>query len=81
MKVILLFPSIHYVLKAEKVLKKEGLKLDLVPVPKEVSSDCGMALEIEKEALALVLKKLALANLRPSSCQEKTPEGYREIHT
>ncbi|WP_457755511.1 DUF3343 domain-containing protein, partial [Thermodesulfatator indicus] len=48
MKVILLFPSIHYVLKAEKILKKEGVNLDLVPVPKEISSDCGMALEIKK---------------------------------
>ncbi|AEH44957.1 hypothetical protein Thein_1086 [Thermodesulfatator indicus DSM 15286] len=79
MKVILLFPSIHYVLKAEKILKKEGVNLDLVPVPKEISSDCGMALEIKKDDLPLALKTLASKNLKPSSCQEKTPQGYQEV--
>lgn len=49
MSVVLLFPSIHYVLKAEKKLKEAGLKPDMIPVPKELSSDCGMALALGEE--------------------------------
>jgi hypothetical protein len=37
--------TIHYVIKGEKILKREGLTIDVIPVPREISSDCGMALE------------------------------------
>ncbi len=40
----LLFDSIHYVMKAEELLKKAGIVIDLVPVPREISSDCGMCI-------------------------------------
>ena len=43
---VLLFDSIHHVLAAERALKARGVRHDLVPVPKELSSDCGMALEV-----------------------------------
>jgi hypothetical protein len=37
--------AIHYVIKGEKILKKAGLRIDVIPVPREISLDCGMALE------------------------------------
>ena len=37
------FQSTHAVLKAEKILKEAGLAgVRLVPVPSQVSSDCGV---------------------------------------
>jgi hypothetical protein len=37
------FHSTHMVLKAEKLLKEAGLEgVRLVPVPSQVSSDCGV---------------------------------------
>lgn len=36
--------SIHNVMKAEKVLKSHGVLFDTIPVPKEISADCGMAI-------------------------------------
>ncbi|MGI9953277.1 DUF3343 domain-containing protein [Moorellaceae bacterium AZ2] len=41
------FPSTYYALRAEKVLKEAGLQGQLIPMPKELSSLCGLALEIE----------------------------------
>ena len=41
----MVFESIHYVIKGEKTLKRAGLQIDVIPVPREISSDCGMALE------------------------------------
>ncbi len=42
--------SIHNVMKAEKVLKSRRIAFDTIPVPKEISSDCGMAiLSAEKD--------------------------------
>ncbi len=49
MKAIIIMDSIHYILKAEKLLKKYGIKIDLIPVPKEVDSNCGNAIEIKNE--------------------------------
>lgn len=44
---VILFKSVSYALKAEKILKAEGLPHKLIPVPKEISSDCGICLRHE----------------------------------
>ena len=44
-KWILLFDSIHFVMQAEKALKSGGLGVEIIPVPRTLSSDCGMAIE------------------------------------
>lgn len=60
MKSVFLFSSIHYVMRAEKLLKGRGIKVDLIPVPREISSDCGVAIELsadsEKEAFHLLVE-------------------------
>jgi hypothetical protein len=43
----LLFNTIHDVLKADKILKKEKANYELVPVPRNLSSDCGMCVKLE----------------------------------
>jgi len=45
---IVLFDSVHHVLAAERALKEGLVAHDLVPVPKELSSDCGMAIELRE---------------------------------
>jgi hypothetical protein len=58
MKCVLIFSSIHQVMRAEKLLKGKGIKIDLIPVPREISSDCGVAIELsgnsETEALFIL---------------------------
>ncbi len=56
MKYVFLFESVHRVMKAEKLLQGKGIKVDLIPVPREISSDCGVAIElsIESEEKALL---------------------------
>ena len=39
-----LFHTIHDVLKAESVLKSQGTLFELVPVPRTLSSDCGVCI-------------------------------------
>jgi hypothetical protein len=43
---ILIFESTHHALKSEKLLTGLGIKFDIIPTPKEISSDCGMAIRI-----------------------------------
>ncbi|MCX7635246.1 MAG: DUF3343 domain-containing protein [Syntrophales bacterium] len=55
---VLLFPSVSHVLKAEKILKEAGLPFKLVPVPRHLSSDCGVCLRIETEYRNAILAAL-----------------------
>ncbi len=64
-KILLTFASIHYVLKAEKIIKKQGLFTDMIPVPKEISSDCGMALLIYEKDLTEIKSLLNEKGLKP----------------
>ena len=44
---VILFSSIHFVLQAEKLIKGKGFSIDLIPVPRQLSSDCGICMLIE----------------------------------
>jgi len=45
---VLLFRSVHWVIKAEKVLGTKGIKTKIIAVPRHISSECGMCLLFEK---------------------------------
>lgn len=46
---VMLFKSVNYALKAEKILKSCGIPHKLIPVPKQISSDCGICLRFEAQ--------------------------------
>lgn len=78
MTCIFVFESIHCVMKAEKLLKGKGVKISLIPVPREISSDCGVAIELsgelEKEA-RLLLRENSVCILE---CYDRSPDGRFE---
>lgn len=43
---VLIFDTVHQVIKAEKALKKGVFEIRIIPTPREFSSDCGMAIEL-----------------------------------
>jgi hypothetical protein len=51
---VVLFYSTSSALQAEKLLKKEGITTKLIPVPRQLSSDCGICLRFEKPEEARV---------------------------
>lgn len=67
---IAVFHSIHRVMKAEKVLQGAGLEFLLIPVPRQLSSECGLAIryaEKDRVAIAVTLRRESLT----------PPEFYR----
>ncbi len=44
---VVLFHTTTSALRAEKVAQKAGLKVKLIPTPRELSSDCGIALRFD----------------------------------
>jgi hypothetical protein len=60
---IILFYTIHDVLRAEKILKQHRIPHELVPVPRNLSSDCGMCVKLldDIEKTLSLLDKIDIA--------------------
>ncbi|MBN1255159.1 MAG: DUF3343 domain-containing protein [Deltaproteobacteria bacterium] len=56
---VVLFHSTSGALMAEKLLKKEGIAYKIIPVPRNLSSDCGVCLRFSRQDESLVRKALA----------------------
>jgi hypothetical protein len=51
------FQSIHCVMKLESLLEEEKIWCDIVPVPREISSDCTMGLVFNCSDLEKIREK------------------------
>jgi hypothetical protein len=47
MRLIATFPASHAALRAEQALKGEALPVELIPVPRQIRSDCGFCLLVD----------------------------------
>jgi hypothetical protein len=56
--VVLLFDSVNAALLAEKILKEGSIPHKLIPVPKHLSSDCGVCIRMGESALQRALESL-----------------------
>ncbi len=57
---VMLFYSTSSALQAEKLLKREGIATKLIPVPRHLSSDCGISLRfdgLEETRVRVILEK------------------------
>ena len=57
---VVLFHSTSHAIRAEKVLQRAGLTIKMIPTPRQLSSDCGMALRFgraDEEQVAVLLEK------------------------
>ena len=75
---LVLFHSIHFVLTAERILKERGIEIDLVPVPKNLSADCGMAIAFYRRDLESVRELLQTERCKANAIYLRTPDGYEE---
>lgn len=46
---VMLFASTHFAIRAEKLAKEKGFAVKLIPVPRHLSSDCGVCLRFSWE--------------------------------
>lgn len=69
------FNSTHRVLKAEGLLKAQGLPIMLIPAPRAVQADCGLAIRFDENLREPVMQLLAGQSLLPAFlCQLRGDE-------
>lgn len=73
---VAIFHSIHRVMKAEKLLKLVGLDILLIPVPRQLSSDCGLAIRFTSDLAEAVLAVLRREELLPTELYRRRDKGY-----
>lgn len=60
--VILLHATSHAI-RAEKLIKKAGISCKLIPVPRHLSSDCGVCVRLEQSNREKAINILEEANI------------------
>jgi len=76
---VAIFNNIHKVLKAEKLLKERRLDILLIPAPRSLQSDCGLALRYAEEDRDTVEGLLAEAGLFPEERYRRIGAEYARI--
>lgn len=61
MRYVLTFVSVRSVMKAGHLLKSEGVDVTIIPIPRKISSECGMAIEVQCDDIDKV-KQLLVTN-------------------
>ncbi|MHB8870370.1 MAG: DUF3343 domain-containing protein [Thermoleophilia bacterium] len=51
-RVVLVFATTHAAMAAEDALREEGIPLQVIPLPRWVAADCGLALRLEEGDVA-----------------------------
>ncbi len=74
---VAIFHSIHRVMKAEKVLKLEGADILLIPVPRQLTSDCGLAIRYPEPERSRVLQVLRREDLLPAELYSYDGKEFR----
>jgi hypothetical protein len=73
---VAIFNSIHRVMRAEKLLKERRLRILLIPAPRALKSDCGLALRYGAADRAEVEGALAGEGLLPEEIYVKKEGAF-----
>jgi hypothetical protein len=73
---IAIFHSIHRVMKAEKVLKTGGADILLIPVPRQLSADCGLAIRFAPQERQKVEELLRQDGLLPTELYRRQGDDF-----
>jgi hypothetical protein len=60
---VLLFHTSSHAIRAEKVLTRAGIDCRLTPVPRHLSSDCGVCLRLDRAGIDAAREILARARV------------------
>jgi hypothetical protein len=76
---VAIFQSIHRVMKAEKHLKRAKVEILLIPAPRQLTSDCGLAIRYSESVRSEVLDILDVEDLKPAEVYRKVVEGFEKV--
>ncbi len=67
---VILVPSTSYAVRGEHVLSQKGIASKLIPVPRTLSSDCGVCIRVDADDLLAARAALDAARVPYDSIHE-----------
>lgn len=66
---VVIFYSVHHAMRSEKILKEMGIPHKLIPVPRHISSDCGVCVQfpadLRQKVEEALVGKVEIHEIRP----------------
>ncbi|MGD0153458.1 MAG: DUF3343 domain-containing protein [Thermacetogeniaceae bacterium] len=75
--VVITFPSSHYAFQAEKACQEADIPVMLIPLPREIGADCGVALLIPPKLQERASEVLAQAGVTPADTHQISRQRSR----
>lgn len=60
---VILVPSTSHAIRAEKVLRAASIACKMIPVPRHISSDCGVCVQVSRADAEAACRTLEAAGL------------------
>jgi hypothetical protein len=73
-KIIVTFPSTYAAIKAERLCMQHAITCKVIPVPRDISSDCGIALELDPDQKDLAEKMFQEQAINPTFVVRTPPQ-------
>lgn len=74
---VITFPSSHYAFQAEKACQEADIPVLLIPLPREISADCGVAMLISPKLQERVEELLSQAGVTPAGTYQISRQRSR----
>ncbi len=71
----MIFKSMTHVLSAERTARKSGIFCRMVPIPREISTDCGMCISVKTADGPAFLDVVKKKGLEPEKVEEHQGSG------
>ncbi|SKA10294.1 DUF3343 domain-containing protein [Selenihalanaerobacter shriftii] len=78
---LITFHSTHHTLKAEKCLKDVGIELMIIPIPQEITSNCGTGIRFDLEDLDKVKEVITKNKIRIWGYYKVEKKGRKKLIT
>ena len=76
MDAVVVFPTTHLTLKAEKVFEKETIRHRIIMKPRRISSDCGLAIRIAIDDVQRCRETIVSVGLTPAGFFREADRGW-----
>ena len=71
----MIFKSMTHVLAAERAGRKAGISCRMVPIPRTMSTDCGMCVSVRAEEGDVFLEAALAKGLKPEKIEQHQGAG------
>lgn len=71
----MIFKSMTHVLTAERAARKNGIPCRLIPIPRSISTDCGMCISVKEEYGEAFLSVMEQKGVTPDRVEEHKGSG------